>query len=554
MHQSFFLAQIEPGFYLAWWKPLPVLAVLWVWARLLTWIDKDTEGAHLHRQGVNSGMFAGLVLGLILFLALPGYGLAIAAFVVLFAIDIGVYLLLRHQRVGLGDLNDQLRSFFTRAPREAKAAAGDVQLFNKAGAPVGAPAAESPDAHQYSLVQRLLSEPLRKGCEMVDLVPADNAFVSRFARDGVTYNASSFSREDAATTVEYLKSLAALERTEKRKPQTGIFKVAFNGKKRETSLTTSGSSQGERAMLQFDLKSRYDLTLDQLGLAEDQLAQMIGLIEDPGGIVLLSAPPGQGLTTLFYATLRRHDAFLEHIQTIERDIAWDLEGVTQNKLPGGASPADEAKQVEWSCSQEPDVLGMTKLEDPRSAQTLVKFAGEGKRAYVCLRASSTFSALEHWRKLVGDDRVAMSQLRMIVNARLVRRLCMACKVQYSADPETLRKLNMSQDKAATLYQARTQPLRDQKGNPMVCEFCQDMRYNGRIGAYEMFGIDDEVRNVVISGGSTNQLKALFRKQRRKYMQERALAIVEAGETSVQEVLRALKTDQPSSTKNAERKV
>lgn len=550
MHAPLILAAAEAGGYLAFWKPLPMLFLFWLWARLLTWIDKDSESAHLPRQIVNAGMWAGMVLGLILFLALPSYGLAIAAFVVLFAIDIGAYLIMRHQKVGLGDLNDQIKSFFTFKSKEAKAAAGDVQLFMKSGAPVGAPTQEDPTVVQYTLTQRLLTDPLRKNCEVVDLVPSEGQYLSRFAKDGVTYNSGTFSRDDAATTVDYLKFLGGLDINEKRKPQTGKFKVAFNGKKREVEVATSGSSQGERAVLQFDLKSKYDHKVEDLGFAEEQLDQVISLIQDPGGIVLLSAPPGQGLTTLFYAILRRHDAFLEHIQTIERDIAWDLEGVTQNKLAGSATPADEAKQVEWSCSQEPDVLGLSKLEDPRSAQTLIDFAKSGKRVYLSLRAGSTFAALELWRKVVGDDRLALSQLRMVINARVVRRLCMACKVQYAADPETLRKLNMSQDKASSLFQARTQPLRDQKGNPMVCEFCQDLRYNGRIGAYEIFSIDDEVKNVVVSGGSTNQLKALFRKQRRKYMQERALAIVEAGETSVQEVLRVLKADQPAGPKRS----
>ena len=124
---------------------------------------------------------------------------------------------------------------------------------------------------------------------------------------------------------------------------------------------------------------------------------------------------------------------------------------------------------------------------------------------------------------------------------------MACKVGYTADPETLRRLNMSPDKVGKLFQARTQPLRDQKGNPLVCEFCQDMRFVGRVGVYETFIVDDEVRNVIVGGGTINQLKALFRKQRQKYLQEAALARVEAGDTSVQEVLRVLGSGGSSSS-------
>jgi type II secretory ATPase GspE/PulE/Tfp pilus assembly ATPase PilB-like protein len=104
---------------------------------------------------------------------------------------------------------------------------------------------------------------------------------------------------------------------------------------------------------------------------------------------------------------------------------------------------------------------------------------------------------------------------------------------------------MSPDKTAKLYQARTQPMVDQKGNPMPCDFCNDLRYKGRTGVYEMFEVDDEVRQVLLAGGSVNQLKQLFRKQRRRYMQEMALARVESGDTSVQEVLRVLKATDPA---------
>jgi hypothetical protein len=116
---------------------------------------------------------------------------------------------------------------------------------------------------------------------------------------------------------------------------------------------------------------------------------------------------------------------------------------------------------------------------------------------------------------------------------------MACKVGYTADPDQLRRLNMSPEKVGKLFQARTQPLRDPKGNPLVCEFCQDMRYIGRVGIFEMFRVDDEVREAIAAGGSVNQLKAIFRKQRQKYLQESALARVEVGDTSVQEVLRVM---------------
>ena len=134
-------------------------------------------------------------------------------------------------------------------------------------------------------------------------------------------------------------------------------------------------------------KDRQNFKLEALGFSEDQLATIKGLRES-GGLVLLGAPRGQGLTSLCYAMLRDHDAFLYHVHTVERGPEFDLEGVTQNALAVNASPADEAKQVNWVVSQEPDVLLVTSVEDPKSAVDLTKFSAGERRVYVGMRRAA----------------------------------------------------------------------------------------------------------------------------------------------------------------------
>jgi general secretion pathway protein E len=263
-------------------------------------------------------------------------------------------------------------------------------------------------------------------------------------------------------------------------------------------------------------------------------------ISEAGGVVLLCAPEGQGLTNLAYAILRKHDAFLSHIQTLERDPQIELEGIRHSKLPSGAPPGDEFKQINWMISQEPDVIYLDRCEDPRSAIDLARYAKDGKRAYIAMRAPTTLDALAQWRKLVGDDALAMDSLKLIIAERLIRVLCPACKIAYTPDPEALRKMNMSAERVNKLYQPRKEPMRDQKGNEVICPFCHGMAYQGRSGVFELFKIDDDVRKAVLAGGTANQLKALFRKQKQRYLQESALARVELGDTSVEEVLRVLR--------------
>jgi type II secretory ATPase GspE/PulE/Tfp pilus assembly ATPase PilB-like protein len=188
------------------------------------------------------------------------------------------------------------------------------------------------------------------------------------------------------------------------------------------------------------------------------------------------------------------------------------------------------------------MIAVPLVESAATARDLVQYAQSGRRVYVGLRAGSTFQALDQWRKLVGDDAAAVKDLRMVVSGRVMRRLCNACKVAYTPDPDTVRKLNLDPAKVSTLYMPRKEPMRDPKGNPVPCTFCLELRYKGRFGVFEILDVDDDVKQIVAAGGSVNQLKAIFRKQRSRFLQEQALMKVTEGETSVQEISRVLRAD------------
>jgi general secretion pathway protein E len=549
MDLGLLLADVSVGGYASIWKSVLVVLVLLIWARLLTWIDKDAEAAHLPRTALNLGMLLTGILAFGLFFALPMFALAFPVLIFLIMISIGVYLLMRKQKVGLGDLQKEFKGFLSGMgpKKKAKAAGpGEVVVMNGKGLPLPIPEGETQERMGFEAVQMLLTDPLRKRAERIEMIPAEGSATVRYAVDGMPYAGTGIPREAAAAAVTYLKAAAGLNAAEKRKPQTGNAKAAVDGNKHDLRVTTKGSTGGESVSIEVDPKGRHSLRLEEVGMTPEQMETVLAPIrENWSGIVLVASPKGAGLTSMLYAILRGHDAFLTHIHTIERDPDLDLEGITQNKLPANATPADEAKTVEWVTSQEPDVLMVSELTDAAAAKAIVNYANNGKRAYVGLRAENTFKALAAWQKLVGDTSTAIKPVVMVITGRVMRKLCNACKVAYTPDPNTLRKLNMNPDHISKLFQARTEPLRDAKGNPIACEFCQELRFHGRIGVYEILLVDDEVRQAIKAGGSENQLKALFRKQRSKYLQEQALYLVEQGETSIQEVLRVLKSDTPA---------
>lgn len=549
MDMHVLLQSVQVGPFASGYKILALFIASLLWWRLLTWIDKDAPAARLPRELVNLGSVGAYALAFVLFLFLPGFWLAFSVFLVVLLASVGVYLAVRNQQVGLKDLGAELKSIklFSGGEKTKKKKKGaseeisaTVVLATRDGRAMHQPEDEAPERPAFDALQAMLADPLRRGMEKLDLAPQDASMVTQYWVDGVMYAGSQFNKTIATSAIHILKRLAGLDINEKRKPQSGTIQVILDGKRKDIEVQTAGSTVGESLRMLVDPKHRHDRTLDQLGMAPEQLQQLDTIVRDTSGIVLVAVPKGQGLTSLLYGLIRKHDAFLTHIHSIERDPEDDLEGITQNKLAKGASPNDELQQVQWVVSQDPDAILLTELGNPKSARELIAFAEGGKRAYIGLHAGSATDAIAEWRQIVGDDDLATRQLHSVISGRLVRKLCPACKQPYQPDAETLRKLNLDHGRAQQFFQARTQPLVDQKGNPIACTFCAEMRYHGRTGVFEVMQLNDEVRHAVMSNSTPNQLRALYRKMRGRFIQEYALDLVEKGETSVQEVLRAMR--------------
>jgi type II secretory ATPase GspE/PulE/Tfp pilus assembly ATPase PilB-like protein len=540
------MAVIQFGGYVSPWKVLAIVILLGIWAWLLTWIDKDTLHARLPRSLINSIMIGALIAGYLAFFFLPGFGLAFGVLALFFLADIGTYLGMRAAKIGLGDLTGQISVLKNRFSKKGEteepvSVGGQLVIMGKNGAVQNAPSADSAERLGWDAAQQLLTNPIRYGAERLEMTAGESASIN-YVVDGVRYEGEPLERNRAAAAVQFLKRISGLDMMERRKPQTGVFRTLMDNERHEVQITTMGSAAGESMRLITDPKSRHDFKLDTLGFSDDQLAIVQNTSLETGGLVLFAAPSGHGLTTLEYAAVRSHDAFMYHVHTVERAPELELEGITQNKLPANSSPADELKQVQWVLSQEPDVVLVGLVENPQSAAELSRYASDQRRVYAGLHAVNTFDAIRQWRKMVGDDALAVENMKVVVAGRLVRRLCSACKVGYQPDPNQLRKLNIDPGSVSKLYLARKEPMRDAKGNIVPCTFCYDLAFKGRFGVFEVFVIDDEVKQIIRNGGSDNLLKQAFRKQQQKLLQEMALAHVQVGETSVEEVLRVLRGD------------
>ncbi|HEY8668166.1 MAG TPA: hypothetical protein VIL86_16075, partial [Tepidisphaeraceae bacterium] len=198
MELSVLAATIQGGEYVNGLKAIPLLVVLFLWARALTWADKDAPAAHLPRLELNLAMLLGGLAGFALFFTIPGFAAAYAVLVAVMLVEVGVYLVLRQRKVGLGDLGQQFRDWMRgmakNPEKEVVAPAGEMLLVDQAGKGIQAPPANAPERPGYDAVQMLLTEPLRRGAERVDVTPGEGAAAVRFHVDGVVYSGQSIDR------------------------------------------------------------------------------------------------------------------------------------------------------------------------------------------------------------------------------------------------------------------------------------------------------------------------------------------------------------------------
>jgi type II secretory ATPase GspE/PulE/Tfp pilus assembly ATPase PilB-like protein len=386
------MAVADVGNYVNPWKLLAALVILVPWAKLLTWIDKDTVAARLPRSWINLGNIGGLLLVYFLLPVFGAFWLVILALLMMPIVELGVYILLRYQSVGLTDLEAEIKRAISKIGKkkggDEKVAAGFVQISTKASKPVSVPEEGTPERHTFDSLQHLLSTSLRKRADRIDVVLGEATALS-FWVDGIRYDGGSLDRALGGSMIQYLKMIGGLDLNERRKPQSGMIKTQLDNARHEFTVRTAGSKTGEALSLIADIRKRHDWKLPALGFDQSQIDLSQSVVKEPSGVVLIAAPPGQGLRSTTYAVLRAHDAFLTHILTVERAPDGEVEGVTQVVLPHAASGQEEAEKVRWVASQEPDVIAVPVLTDTASAQTMAKFGAE-TRAYIGLRAGSAF--------------------------------------------------------------------------------------------------------------------------------------------------------------------
>lgn len=539
-------------------KLAAVLVLFFVWLLFGQWIDRDARFVKVNREQWNLLVMSGGLVGLGAWLALPlegslfVVGLLLYLFIAMGAV--AAYIIYRNRLVAtearvftprhIGLLLERV----TGGKKEKKIEAVErVRLSNREGQVVGVPENRE-DRLRFVATQDLVSDALWRRASEVDVtISGENVRVA-FRIDGtVTERKDLLGKAEAEMALSFLKEIAGLSREERRRPQEGRVSAMFPAGTHNLSLIdvrTSGSTAGERLFLRV-VTPEDRLRLPALGFWLARQEQYEKLISAASGLVIISGPRQHGVTTTMYATLREHDAFLSNIHALERRTLMELENIKQHVYDSQNPDLGFARQLQSIIRREPDVVMVGDCPDHETAELSSRAASTGKKIYLQMTANDCYSALAKFLKLNENNKQAASALIGVVNQRLVRKLCTVCRQAYKPDEQLLRKANLPVEKISHFYRPPAEPELDKKGNPIICGSCQGTGYYGRSGVFELLVITDPMREMIRTGARLELIKAEARKNRMLYLQEEGLLKVIEGVTSMNEILRVLRTVEKS---------
>ena len=346
------------------------------------------------------------------------------------------------------------------------------------------------DAPIIKLINALLTQAVRENASDIHLEIFERRSLVRFRVDGTLRDVVEPKRSLHAAMVSRVKVMAELDIAEKRLPQDGRIMLRIAGRPVDVRVSTLPTGHGERVVMRLLDKQAGRLSLDGLGMAAGTRARLDDLISQPHGIILVTGPTGSGKTTTLYAALSRLDARTRNMMTVEDPIEYDLDGVGQTQV----NPKIEmtfARALRAILRQDPDVIMIGEIRDLETAQIAVQASLTGHLVLATLHTNSAAGAVTRLVDMGIEPFLLASTLSGVLAQRLVRKL-----VPGKTD-----------------------------------------EYKGRTGIYELLAVDEPMRKLIHDAASEREIAVAAAHNGMASLREDGMRWVDAGVTSLEEVLR-----------------
>jgi type IV pilus assembly protein PilB len=386
----------------------------------------------------------------------------------------------------------------------------------------------SDEAPVVQVVQMLITQGLRDRASDIHIEPTRDRIRVRYRIDGALHDILSLPSSIGPAVVSRVKILAGMNIVERRRPQDGQISMHVEDREVDIRVSTTAVVGGEKVVMRLLDKSRPLYELPRLGMPADVAVRYRALLNSPYGMVICAGPTGGGKTTTLYASLGELNHPERNIMTIEDPVEYTFDTINQIQIneQAGVTFANGLRSI---LRQDPDVILVGEVRDVETARIAVQSALTGHFVLSSLHATDAVSALFRLLDMGIESFLVASSVTAVVAQRLVRRICTYCREPYQPSHEELAFL---QEFGGSVPEGGFV-------HGVGCNFCAKTGYLERIGVYELMAVTDEVRELITDRGSHDELRKLCRMQGMRTLQEESVRLVEAGVTTLAEVMRSI---------------
>jgi type IV pilus assembly protein PilB len=390
----------------------------------------------------------------------------------------------------------------------------------------------SSEAPVVRLVNAILVNAIKKGASDIHVEPYEKNFRVRYRIDGVLYEEMAPPLKLRNAITSRLKIMSNLDIAERRLPQDGRIKLKL-GKGREMDFRVSvlPTLFGEKVVMRLLDKSNLQLDMTKLGFEEQALANFQKAIHLPFGMVLVTGPTGSGKTTTLYSALSELNKTTENISTAEDPVEYNLPGINQVQMHDEIG-LNFATALRSFLRQDPDIIMVGEIRDFETAEIAVKAALTGHMVLSTLHTNDAPSTINRLLNMGVEPFLVTASTNLILAQRLARKVCGECKQPIETPVQALIDLGVKPDDAknAKLFKGQG------------CRTCSNTGYKGRIALYEVMPFTEPLKELVLQGASTSELKAEAIRLGMKTLRASGIQKLLEGVTSIEEVGRVTAAD------------
>jgi type IV pilus assembly protein PilB len=388
------------------------------------------------------------------------------------------------------------------------------------------------DAPVVKMVNAILQDAIRKKASDIHVEPYEKLFRVRYRIDGVLYEVMKPPLKLKNAITSRIKIMAELDIAERRLPQDGRIKIKLGGgKDMDFRVSCLPTLFGEKIVLRLLDKGNLQTDLTKLGYEPDALAHFMHEIHKPFGMVLVTGPTGSGKTVSLYSAISELNKVSENISTAEDPVEFNFAGINQVQMHEDIG-LNFSAALRSFLRQDPDIIMIGEIRDFETAEIAIKAALTGHMVLSTLHTNDAPATINRLLNMGIEPFLVASAVNLITAQRLARRVCSECKQPEEIPIQALIDAGVSPDEASSFVCMKG------KG----CPVCNNTGYKGRVGFYQVMPMREEIKELILNGANTAEIKRESMRIGIKTMRQSGLTKLKEGVTSFEEVLRITVSD------------